>query len=1068
MKPVLLTMSAFGPYAREQAIDFSRFGTGGLYLICGDTGAGKTTIFDAISFALFGSASGRERQAGMLRSDFAEPLAKTFVRLEFEYRGGMYVVERNPAYERPKARGAGTTRENAGATLYMPDRETVSGYQVVTDRIVALLGINREQFSQIVMLAQGDFMRLLLSDTEGRSAILRRIFETGFYKEFQERLKQRSADLGQEFRDEQRRFLMFADRIAIPDQTGVDASPVDVIARWRAERNLHTRREVLGALGAYISTRETAINQLEEKLREARDEQNRSAAQIALARDVNRRFDALADARTTLAALEAQKPQMELLAGKRRDGVAALRHVRPFEEQYLSARKSLDDLLISIEAAEKDAENARAAEAAADGAYKSEEEKEPERARLLAEIEAITRQAPDYARLAALRIEWKKTASEHDGAQKRLAENDHMRKEIERRVELLREEAAALKKVDTNTERIELEIAQKTELSAAVSGLRAKIGEFIQKSAEYDKLVKKYRQAESKFENDECSFRQLERAFFREQAGILASSLIDGEPCPVCGSTNHPDAALLSSDAPSEALLNEARDRAEASRSARERVSSQCGALKAENDVKWQFCENEYLRVIEIPYIKKITTDMPVSIDGMAPPSRAKHISDILPGMLNALTGDLAQLHSEFEAAQKAKARAAACDDEIDKSVAALKENEIRRGDLTAAIAAASEKLAAYKGEGEALKQRLSYPDERTAAEAHKKLAAEHKTLRDRLEKAARERETAKKGYDAAAAVLAERVARKSPCEEAARESHNRYTEAVTAGGFSDEAAYRGALIDEEDIGAIDRELEAYHRKREYASREQERLVSETEGLAYADLQALTARGEDIAKNADELDRRLSSARGDFLTNRALLRDMTESSRTLEEKEKKFMSAKTLSDTANGALTGKVKITFEIWLHTMYFTKILRAANRRFAVMSANRYELLRRDEADDLRAQSGLELDVCDHYTGKRRDVRSLSGGESFKASLALALGLSDVVQSTAGGVKLDAMFIDEGFGSLDADSLDVAISTLQEIAGNRIVGVISHVGDLAARIDKQIRVKRGKTGSTAEVYIS
>ncbi|MCL2059318.1 MAG: SMC family ATPase, partial [Oscillospiraceae bacterium] len=236
----------------------------------------------------------------------------------------------------------------------------------------------------------------------------------------------------------------------------------------------------------------------------------------------------------------------------------------------------------------------------------------------------------------------------------------------------------------------------------------------------------------------------------------------------------------------------------------------------------------------------------------------------------------------------------------------------------------------------------------------------------------------------------------------------------------------------------------------------------------YVDLPALMARGEEAAQNADALDRSLASMRGAYEANCAALRDLNESNRMMAQKESQWASALAVSGTANGELPGKVKITFEVWLLSMYFSRILRAANRRLASMSQDRYELLRRTEAGDRRAQFGLELDVHDHYTGRRRDVRTLSGGESFKASLALALGLSDVVQHAAGGVRLDAMFIDEGFGSLDAESLDVAISTLQEIAGNRVIGVISHVGDLAARIDRQIRITRSRSGSRADVIVN
>ena len=1078
MKPVLLTMSAFGPYAGVQEIDFTAFGSGGLYLICGDTGAGKTTIFDAISYALFGAASGRERQAAMLRSDFASPGDKTQVKLVFDCRGSRCTVERSPAYERPKTRGEGTTREIAAATFHAPDGSIVSGDKAVTGAVEALLGITRAQFAQIVMLAQGDFLQLLLSNTAGRSDILRKIFATELYVEFQARLKQWCVGLERDFGRERERFLLHTERIMADAEV---ASPARRIVAWREEgRNIHTRDGLINALEELVKEQEAAIGRIGAERAVAREAQAKSAAAIALAGDMNRRFDDLSAARAAYAALSEQGPEMEAVKARRQSGVAARRRVRPFEEQYLLAKKALADLSAQIAESSQALQMAQAAMEGADKAFAEQEAKAPDRARLQAEIEMIERQAPDYQRLSTMRADWRKASAEQSAAQGRIKSLGAERERADALVAALRNESAALKDSDILLERASNKIRQIKENQAAAAVLRAKLGVFASKRDTYKKAGERYKRAEHKFDEADCAYKQMEKAFLREQAGILAQTLKAGEPCPVCGSREHPALAHIAEDAPSEASLEKAKSDAEAARSVRERLAAQCGALRAELTTLEDSHRKEFLNMSAAAASTGVqystAAGAPGAAEGLTTLSDdgtgAAYGMDVIIGYMpifeGAVSAEAARLDTERAEAQGATERARECEAELERAVEGIKITDQLITEAAATAAAASAALAKLEGEGEALKQRLAYTDGQKAAEAQKKAASDLAALHSRHEAATREREGAKQKHDAAGAVLAERRSREAPCQSALQAAQSRYMEAVASNGYPDEAAYHAALLSEDEIGIMDKTLDDYDKRLAFASREQARLIAETEGHEYADLPALVARGEEAAQKADALDRSLASMRGAYEANCAALRDLNESNRMMAQKESQWASALAVSGTANGELPGKVKITFEVWLLSMYFSRILRAANRRLASMSQDRYELLRRTEAGDRRAQFGLELDVHDHYTGRRRDVRTLSGGESFKASLALALGLSDVVQHAAGGVRLDAMFIDEGFGSLDAESLDVAISTLQEIAGNRVIGVISHVGDLAARIDRQIRITRSRSGSRADVIVN
>ena len=1106
-------MSAFGPYAGVQKIDFSGFGTGGLYLICGDTGAGKTTIFDAISFALFGTPSGRERRAQMLRSDFAAPSVKTYVDLEFDLRGGRYRVERNPDYERPKARGSGVTTETANATLYLPDGRIVGGYGAVTNKITDLLGINREQFSQIVMLAQGDFLQLLLSGTKERSEILRRIFATGNIESFQKRLKQWSDGLEQDFMEERRRFLQRTEHIVLREpgtakgksanadeaDAGADAgkaadgtdkadgaggdtaagggSPFCRITEWMAERNFHKKRELLDALGLLLNELEAEIGLAEREQAEVRDGLNRYTARMALAVDVNRRFDEFENVRKNIAALTGQAESIEMKRSRRNSGAAALRLIFPSEEKYIAAQNAYNDLHGAIAAAADAAAAAREASVKAESSYAAEEAKEPERMRLIAEIDRLNGQIPAYERLSVLRNDWR--AASEDAVK---TQNINKALESERiitdtRLVELRLESEKLKDARIRLERILSKIGRHEEARTAVSALRDSLDFCGEKSRELIKIKNEYIIAERDFDKADSAYKHAEKIFLREQAGILAAALRDGEPCPVCGSKDHPDAACLTSEAPTEAQVNAAKKIAEDARLSRERLSAKCGALTAELDVLERNCRAEYARIINfqnMPWETPLKDSEPDINDPaygetfIDVPVRRETFTDNISKIENSLKRALTGFNEEEKSERAAAARAVTCEKDIAAVTDILKNNERSRSENAVALTAAAEKLAALKAEGETLKQTLSYEDGKKAAEALKKATGDLSKLRALLDAAVAERERARQKYEAAAAVLNERNAKIEPVTDEMLRTKAGYLEAIAINGFTDEAAYREALLGEDEITRIDEELADYSREADFNARENARLTAETNGLEYADLDALKSHMTEIEDRSETLNRRLAALRGDLDANRAVYRDLTESCVKLLEKESEWMSAKSVSDTANGLLPGKMKISFEIWLHSAFFSRILRAANRRFAIMSANRYELLRRTEAADKRVWAGLELDVHDYYTGKRRDVRSLSGGESFKASLALALGLSDVVQSAAGGVRLDAMFIDEGFGSLDSDSLDAAISTLQDVAGgNRVVGVISHVNELASRIDRQIRIARGRSGSRAEVIV-
>lgn len=1044
MKPLRLTMSAFGPYVESAVIDFTRLGANGLYLISGETGSGKTTIFDAISFALYGEASGRERTGIMLRSDFARSDARTYVRLEFEYKGLVYLIERNPEYERPKARGGGTTKETAGAELVFPDGSSLSGMNAVSKRVEELLGINRDQFSQIVMIAQGDFLRLLLSDTRDRSAILRKIFDTGRFRDFQDELKRRMLEHRRGLDGEIRSFYQYAGNINYEE-----AFPsAEKIARWMESPEAHKRRELLDALEELLADEESSLAEGITLFAAAQAELTGLAAEAALMRDMNKRLEELALKKEEYSGIRQREPEFDEKSGRLLKGLAALNGVRPAEELLNNANRAINEMTDAAETARSDEKARLDACSKAELSLKEALAGEPARDRLRAEISRIGEHMGKYQELAALGRAVQlssKNLEECESSALALTKEKTGREKLRADAS---EEMGRLAGIDVIIERLERERIENGGKTASIHELEKTVLELDAKTEGFRVLQRRFVEAGDIFMALDAEFRRLERAFLAEQAGLLAASLRDNAPCPVCGSTEHPSPASPAPDAPSEEELNTARARMEDARGIRDALAGQCGETKAA------------LQAAELQCLKEAR--------GHLPGRSVEEIRERLPRLKREVLDEADKLAGELENARKGLERRGELAEKLER--AALELNNIAEK-LSSGESRVTELRidgARLRGEYKMLRGQLEYEDEAKANEALSRLNSELTVLLESLEAARKERDESAERLNAARAVLSERLSQREKLEKRKLAAGEQYLRALGENGFESEDDYHGAMLTAEEAADLEKELNGYKTKSELLCRDIARLEAETSGREYSDPAGILERQEALSARADELREEAASARSRRDANRTAYGNLAEASGRIAQKEALYANYKVLSDTANGELAGKAKLTFETYLQADYFNRIIFAANRRFSAMSGGRYELHRRKETGSLRGQAGLELDVFDHYTGKSRDVRSLSGGESFKASLSLALGLSDIVQQTAGGVRLDAMFIDEGFGSLDSESLDAAVSTLQDMAGgDRIIGIISHVGELAGRIDKRIIVRKGTAGSKIEIDI-
>lgn len=923
MRPLKLTVSAFGPYVNKTVLELEKLGKSGLYLITGDTGAGKTTIFDAITFALYGEASGDNREPSMLRSKYAPAEMPTEVELVFSYGGKEYTVRRNPEYQRAAKRGGGMTAEKASAELTLPNGRIVTKLGEVDAQIRDILGINKNQFSQIAMIAQGDFLKLLLADTRERREIFREIFKTELFGVLQDKLKEESSELSKKCETAKASVLQYIN--------GAMCDPDDVL-------NLELKRAKDGNM--LTEGAAELIGRILGQDREKKASADKSISEID---------SKIAEIGETLAKAESQRKTLS-----------------DIEE----SEKTLSNLLPTTNELKAANEHAQAKKPEADALKKQEIEFAT---RLKDYDEAETKAAEAKAlsdRVKQYEIELSAACSKKEIAERELADLKKEQTELENAAEnrqSLIGKREQLKKDITDIQKLSDDISELQRLMDA-----------------YQIAVNEYNTAKACADTATEDYAAKNRAFLDEQAGILAETLQDGLPCPVCGSTAHPRKAERSASAPNKQELERLKVQADKLQADASEKSHAAGELKGSAKTA--------MDVVKAGIAKILNADVKLS-----------DAQELTKTVVAEKSVQLKFVDDSIAEEQKRLDRKSAVAEIIPKKEAALSELSKRIGTLESEISGLRSRAAEIGKQAESLRKGLEYPDKATAQKHLSELKGAREKLEEEIEKA--------------------------------------------------EKSYR------ESVGQISE------------------LRAKIEGLKKLPLESAGADTADLKKRHDELLLEKNSLNDyrDIINirlgaNESALKNLREKAAELSELERKSAWVGALSKTANGTLTGKERIMLETYVQTTYFDRIIRRANLRLMRMSGGQFELRRRETAENYRGQSGLELDVIDHWEGGARSVKTLSGGESFKASLSLALGLADEVQSSAGGIRLDTMFVDEGFGSLDDESLSQAISTLAELSeGNRLVGIISHVGGLKRRIDRQIVVKKDRSGgSRAEIITS
>ncbi len=914
MRPHKLTISAFGPYAGKTEIDFDKFGLQGLFLITGDTGAGKTTIFDAITYALFGEASGSSRDDSMFRSTYADPGVPTFVELQFEYGSKQYTVKRSPKQERPKTRGTGSTTQNAEASLTIGNGAPITVLKDVNAKLVEILGVNFSQYSQIAMIAQGQFRELLLADTKKRAEIFRSIFKTNGYLSLQKKLQEEEKALNGEVQNQRRSAVQYVDG-AVCLNNSTHAADL-MAAKERVKKNEMTISDMIDLISTILSEEQQKENEL-------KDEQHVLQSKID---GIQRQLEA------DKAFKENKKKHYEAVIEK--------------EKHEKEEKPSLDKKLTEAQS------------------------HQPEIDQLTKDITLMEQAMPKYAELSqcvsnfkqnAEAITTNKTESEEVSKKYDALKADIKKKEEELEIINSQKPGEEKVKVEESIKNLDGEKNKLVELRKDIDSYNQEIKKLPGLQATAKKSEESRKQASEQYE-------EKYHLFIAEQAGFLAEELKEGMPCPVCGSTHHPQLAQKAPEAPTKKELAEVKEKVEGLREAAE---------KATHDYSKKVSALDTTKNALLPRITELLGECEFE-------DAAKRIESKQEEIKEKNGNQIQKLEKLIQLIERKKK----LDEDLPKDRNKLEEFAQKKNDLATAKTGLTTQKENLERDINRLKQELKYLSKEDA----KKALDDKKEKKGELEGAITTAKTNVDEYGKNLAVLTGRI--------------NQLAELIKA-------------------------------------------------VPSVNVEDATQQRTDLENKKNENDRDIRTLHTNNTINLGIINSVKQTLNALTALEEEYRMKKSLSDTANGLLSGKERISLETYVQSAYFERIIQRANTRLMVMSNGQYELRRRTTFSG-NAQTGLELNVLDHYNGTERDVRSLSGGEQFKASLSLALGLSDEVQASAGGIQLDTMFVDEGFGSLDSNSLQQALKVLNELTkGNRLIGIISHVEDLK-KIDRQIIVTK------------
>lgn len=1015
MRPLHLSITAFGPFPNTETIDFSILGENPLFLINGPTGSGKTTILDAICFALYGKTTGDEREAAQMRCDLAGEEILTEVTFTFELAGRRFRIRRVPEQQRPKARGEGTTTHGTEAQLYelrADDEEILIVSNKVTEanqEIETLTGLSVDQFRQVMVLPQGKFRELLLAPSMEREKIFSQLFQTGIYRRLEEALKAQAAEIRRERERQQQVSHGVLEGAGLESVKALEEELRERIPEFELAKAEKSAREAIymGAASAHQKAKalDEAFTLLDTSLRE----------KTALAQESDR-FEVKRSQLGRAEQARKLKPIFDEWERREKDLEQAESKLSMAGEAQEKAKGALDEASAQLKAAERQVEDLDAAKQ---------------------EVIRLEQYRTRAGRLEISRGGWEQAQREWQAADAARQEAEDALKETVRRREAAlleqsrhQEALTGLGPLQVRLQQVSDQLAARREMEVLLKKVGAQKAQLAENEAQGKRIKEEY-------EKKEKQVKRLELAWHQGQAAILARDLQEGNPCPVCGSTAHPHLARSEESLPSQEELETARAVA---REVRQTLDQ---AREVYLDAKGRVtrCQED---------LEKLQEKL----------GAAAHdpVAELERQSLH-LKNQVAQLHGLLTRVE-----------ELTTLLETLKEAE--KKDLPAVevartrVTEKAKELGAARAQVESAEQELpeAYREAGVLERAIAQIQGEAARLEQEIKSARQAHQLAHGGWEGTGAT---RTAAQDAQDTARRElglALAARNTALSGSPFAGEEAYRSALLDEPGMESLKSAIAEYELKVERLAavleQQQRTLQHEVRPDLGQSAQAMAAaEAEKITAEAAA-----QQVKGRLEVLQSTRKRIEKAAADLEELDRRYAVLGSLSEVANGQ-TGD-KISLQRFVLGVLLDDVLVEASHRLVRMSKGRYRLLRREDRVKGRKASGLELDVEDTYTGKVRPVATLSGGESFMAALSLALGLSDVVQAYAGGIRLDTLFIDEGFGSLDAESLDLAIRTLVDLqAAGRMVGIISHVAELREQMPLRFDVLAGRTGSTVRV---
>ncbi|MBD5455168.1 MAG: SMC family ATPase [Lachnospiraceae bacterium] len=1052
MKPVRLIISAIGPYAGEvPPIEFDAFEEKGLFLISGDTGAGKTTIFDAICFALYGTTSGTYRDTKNLRSEYAGDSAQSYVDFYFLHQGREFHVWRQPSYERPKQRGDGVILEKEKAILYEEGQIPIEGLTQVNHAVKELLHIDEKQFKQIVMIAQGEFWDLLNAKTDQRTEILRTIFQTNGYKNIEYKLKDRM-DASYKIKEKAEGSIIqhFAD-VSILEEDELFDELENLKSRAGQSKSAWNLDEILDIMERLILSDRKRLKCMKAELGNAEAQLKKTGEELALA-ETNNSFiekrDKLEKEKEELEKRKTEIDEMILLLDKQKK---ATRNVSPSYDAWTKKCDEVFSVKEQIKTTELNLEAAKTAVKQAKDAFDEAKNLEPEVDRLKQTISRIDDEEQKYqqkeelaGRLKELE-ELDQNISTEEADLKEYAEALQEKiKTLNKTVKELKGKPAELMEANNESEKLrELLTDLDTIIDDQIPEREKRKKTLSKKQKAFLDARDKYDKASSKREEAECILED-------SRAGILARKLVEGEKCPVCGSVHHPEPAKLKETSISEDDFKKLQEEESELQEKKNRANTE--AEKAKTSLE------------EFEGQLRIT------------------ILDCIKGPLLNLDMEEESYEELLKAVKEAKTQAETMSEENTKKCNSLDKDceilEKAEKDLETAQGDETEKLNSKKEELDENKQKvkeeltetkatlktlekLSFPDWKTAKNERKQAEAKKDKILDDIRKAEEEKKKADDSVTSARSALNtlnDSLKQQEKDEEALREKLDKE---ISANGFSSVEEMLTYVVSEDDITSSDKVIYEYKQAAATNKKQLSDAKADAKGKKIIDIEALKAVCDEQNENVALLRKNCNNSENRISRNEEKQKSILGRKEEFEKASKENAICQRLYNLVKGT-TGNGKITLEQYIQAAGFDGIIAAANRRLLPMSNGQYELYRQEDSLSKRSNNFLDLEVLDNYTGHRRPVGNLSGGESFKASLSLALGLSDTVSSNLGGVQMDALFVDEGFGTLDRKSIDSAMEILTNLTGsNKLVGIISHREELMENIPQQIKVKKTKDGS-------